>query len=318
MPEIDEVDPEPQLSAAPDRRGLRRRLRPRHRHPLRRRAGAARHGAAPSSYAGESLRESVVVFNGDVLHGGRSRARSSRCTASARREATIVLTPVDNPAAYGLVETDAAGNIRRFLEKPNAGRDHAATRSTPASTCSSPTRFDRIPQGHATGRSSASYFPSLIERRETFVAYVYRGYWIDIGTPEKYMQVHRDIMDGRFVSAAPFAGHARRALGVARSPRSRRAPSIEAPCFIDEGDGRQARRAHRRLQRRRTAVPHRGARRHRARDSVAEHAGRQRGASSATRSSAAIATSAATSQVDDAARSSATSPVRHRLLQPNV
>jgi len=38
----------------------------------------------------------------------------------------------------------------------------------------------------------SSFFPSLIERHETFVAYVYRGYWIDIGTPDKYMQVHRD------------------------------------------------------------------------------------------------------------------------------
>src|SRR6058998_601473 len=47
-------------------------------------------------YAGDSLRESIVVFNGDVL------------------------TQVDLPMAYGLVETDDAGNIRRFLEKPNA------------------------------------------------------------------------------------------------------------------------------------------------------------------------------------------------------
>jgi hypothetical protein len=78
-----------------------------------------------------------------------------------------------------------------------------ATRSTPASTSSSPDTFDRIPKDTAWS-IERSFFPSLVERKETFVAYVYRGYWIDIGTPDKYMQVHRDIMDRRF-SAPPFA-----------------------------------------------------------------------------------------------------------------
>ena len=59
-----------------------------------------------------------------------------------------------------------------------------------------PDTFDRIPKGQPWS-IERSFFPSLIERNETFVAYVYRGYWIDIGTPEKYTAVHRDIMDGR-------------------------------------------------------------------------------------------------------------------------
>ena len=69
-----------------------------------------------------------------------------------------------------------------------------------------PDTFDRIPTD-TPWSIERSYFPSLIERGETFVAYVYKGYWIDIGTPEKYMQVHRDIMDRRY-HAAPFSGAA--------------------------------------------------------------------------------------------------------------
>ena len=69
-----------------------------------------------------------------------------------------------------------------------------------------PDTFDRIPKDTAWS-IERSFFPSLIERGETFVAYVYDGYWIDIGTPAKYLQVHRDIMDGRY-SAPPFAGAA--------------------------------------------------------------------------------------------------------------
>jgi NDP-sugar pyrophosphorylase family protein len=76
------------------------------------------------------------------------------------------------------------------------------------------------------------YFPALVQDRETFVAYVYRGYWIDIGTPEKYRQAHRDIMDGRFV-APPFAG-APRAL-ISSGARVEAGATIEGPCFIDAG-----------------------------------------------------------------------------------
>src|SRR5213078_3201693 len=70
-------------------------------------------------YAGESLRESVVVFNGDVLTGLDLKAVIA-LHRERRAKATIVLTPVENPSAYGLVEADERANIRRFLEKPNA------------------------------------------------------------------------------------------------------------------------------------------------------------------------------------------------------
>src|SRR5579885_1366423 len=69
-------------------------------------------------YAGESLHESVVVFNGDVLTEV-NLAEVIALHRARRAKATIVLTPVDNPTAYGLVETDAQSNIQRFLEKPD-------------------------------------------------------------------------------------------------------------------------------------------------------------------------------------------------------
>src|SRR4249919_1858255 len=147
-------------------------------------------------YAGEKLRESVVVFNGDVLTqvdlGAVIRLHRER-----KAKATIVLTPVANPTAYGLVETDVAGNITRFLEKPNADEITCDTINAGIYVLE-PDTFDRIPKDQPWS-IERSFFPSLIERRETFVAYIYRGYWIDIGTPEKYMQVHRDVMDARYV-----------------------------------------------------------------------------------------------------------------------
>src|SRR6187200_946575 len=153
-------------------------------------------------YAGDQLTESVVVFNGDVLSqvdlGAVLRLHRER-----KAKATIVLTPVENPRAYGLVETDGDRNIRRFLEKPDPDEITCDTINAGIYVLE-PETFDRIPKDTAWS-IERSYFPSLVERGETFVAYTYRGYWIDIGTPEKYVQVHRDIMDGRYV-APPFAG----------------------------------------------------------------------------------------------------------------
>jgi NDP-sugar pyrophosphorylase family protein len=65
------------------------------------------------------------------------------------------------------------------------------------------------------------------------VAYVYDGYWIDIGTPAKYLQVHKDIMDGRY-SAPPFGGSESKGY-VAEGARVEEGVELQGPCFIDEG-----------------------------------------------------------------------------------
>jgi NDP-sugar pyrophosphorylase family protein len=190
-------------------------------------------------YAGESLRESVVVFNGDVLTG-IDLAAVIRLHRERQARATIVLTPVDNPAAYGLVETDAEGNIQRFLEKPKPDEITCNTINAGIYVLE-PDTFDRIPKD-TPWSIERSFFPSLIERGETFLAYVDRGYWIDIGTPEKYMQVHRDIMDGRF-RAAPFARSAGSqtppagpgAAWISPEARVEEGVTVEGPCFIDAG-----------------------------------------------------------------------------------
>jgi NDP-sugar pyrophosphorylase family protein len=182
-------------------------------------------------YAGDNLTESVVVFNGDVLTQ-IDLAAVIRLHRERQAKATIVLTPVENPTAYGLVETDASGNVTRFLEKPKA--DEITTSNINAGIyILEPDTFDRIPQDVAWS-IERSYFPSLIERGETFVAHVYDGYWIDIGTPEKYTQVHRDIMDGRY-AAAPFLGVSGARTAVSAEARVEDGAMIEGPCFIDEG-----------------------------------------------------------------------------------
>jgi len=186
--------------------------------------------AGAIKYAGDNLTESVVVFNGDVLTQ-LDLAAVIRLHRERQARATIVLTPVDNPTAYGLVETDPDGNILRFLEKPKP--EEITTNNINAGIyVLEPDTFDRIPS-EVSWSIERSYFPSLVERHETFVAYIYNGYWIDIGTPEKYVQVHRDIMDGRY-AAPPFAGMSHHTW-IASDARVEDGGTIEGPCFVDDG-----------------------------------------------------------------------------------
>lgn len=181
-------------------------------------------------YAGESIRESVVVFNGDVLTQ-LNLAAVIALHRERQAKATIVLTPVENPSAYGLVETDAEGNIRQFLEKPKPDQITCDTINAGIYVLE-PDTFDRIPKD-TPWSIERSFFPSLVENKETFVAYVDRGYWIDIGTPQKYMQVHRDVMDGRY-KAAPFAGEPAK-VWVSPEARVEEGVTLTGPCFIDAG-----------------------------------------------------------------------------------
>ncbi|MEZ5317056.1 MAG: NDP-sugar synthase [Vicinamibacterales bacterium] len=185
-------------------------------------------GGAIKFAAGETRGEPVVVFNGDVFTAVDLPAVLA-LHRERRARATIVLTPVDNPTAYGLVETDPDGNVQAFLEKPSADQIRCDTINAGIYILE-PETLDRIP-AETVYSIERAYFPSLIEQQETFVAYVYRGYWIDIGTPEKYRQAHRDIMDGRF-QAPPFAQAAGQSV-ISSEARVEDGVTIEGPCFID-------------------------------------------------------------------------------------
>jgi mannose-1-phosphate guanylyltransferase len=181
-------------------------------------------------YASDGVTDTLVVFNGDVLTQ-LDLAAIVELHRERRAKATIVLTPVENPSAYGLVETDDLGNVRRFLEKPKPDEITCNTINAGIYVLE-PSTFDRIPKNVAWS-IERSFFPSLVERGETFVAAIYRDYWIDIGTPEKYMQVHRDIMEGRY-AAPPFNGQSGVAW-VSLDARVEDGARLEAPLFVDEG-----------------------------------------------------------------------------------
>jgi NDP-sugar pyrophosphorylase family protein len=147
--------------------------------------------------AEEHISDSTVVFNGDVLTAIDLGAVVAHHRAT-RAVATIVLTPVENPSAYGLVETNADGWIQRFIEKP--GPDEITCNTINAGIyVLEPSVLKYMPKGEAYS-FERGLFPTLLEHKEPVMSFVLDKYWIDIGTPQKYLEVHHDILSGKFAS----------------------------------------------------------------------------------------------------------------------
>jgi mannose-1-phosphate guanylyltransferase len=151
--------------------------------------------AGAYKFAEDLIREPTVVFNGDILTDLDLKT-VIREHNERKATATIVLTPVENPRDYGLVETETDGRIRRFLEKPK--EDEITCNTINAGTyILEPKVLDFVPAGE---NHSFEYglFPELLKRKEAFFAHVPpRTYWIDIGTPARYLQVHQDLLANR-------------------------------------------------------------------------------------------------------------------------
>lgn len=147
--------------------------------------------------AQEHLTQTAVVFNGDIL----TNLNIAEVIAVHRQKnaaATIVLTPVENPSAYGLVETEADGRVRRFLEKPKPEEITCNTINAGIYVLE-PHILNYIPAGE---KFSFEYqlFPALLANNEPFYAYTMSEYWLDIGTPQRYLQANDDLINGRIKS----------------------------------------------------------------------------------------------------------------------
>lgn len=135
----------------------------------------------------------LVVLNGDILTDVDLTAMLDFHEARGAR-ASLYLTPVEDPTPYGLVETDADGRIRRFVEKP--GRAEVTTNTVNAGIYLLERELlDLIPAGRAAS-IEREFFPALLARGVPCFGFVARAYWLDIGSPEKYRQAQMDLLRG--------------------------------------------------------------------------------------------------------------------------
>ncbi|MGB3633057.1 MAG: NDP-sugar synthase [Rubrobacteraceae bacterium] len=134
----------------------------------------------------------IVVVNGDVLCGANLRAAVEQHKASDAL-ATITLTSVEDPTAYGLVEVDHDMLVHRFIEKP--AYDAVSTNLINAGVyVFEPEVLDMIPAGREVS-IEREIFPK-IQARGRLRAHVSSSYWKDIGTPRSYLAASHDVLSG--------------------------------------------------------------------------------------------------------------------------
>ena len=173
-------------------------------------AGAIRFAALAAG-----ITERFVVVNGDVLTD-LDVAALVRFHEERQAEATIALTPVDDPSAFGVVPTDEDGRVLAFIEKPAPGE--APTNLINAGFyVLEPSVIDRIPDGRPVN-VEREIFPAIAGEGRLYAMAFPDDYWTDTGTPQLFLAAALDLLAGaRGCEPAPGA-HERDGVWLVGSP----------------------------------------------------------------------------------------------------
>jgi mannose-1-phosphate guanylyltransferase len=151
-------------------------------------AGAVRFAAECAG-----IDERFVVCNGDVLTALDLTALVA-FHDDRGGDASIHLVRVADPSAFGVVPTFPDGEVKAFVEKPPPGR--APTDWINAGTyVLEPSVLGRIPPSINVSIERET-FPRMLEARGALYAMASDVYWLDIGTPDKYLAAHADVLRG--------------------------------------------------------------------------------------------------------------------------
>ncbi len=147
------------------------------------------------------LGDRFMVLNGDVLTDLDLTALQGQ-HAETGAVATLALYPVDDPTSYGLVRREPGGEVLGFLEKPDPAEIDTDEVNAGAYVLEAGI-IDLIPAGRAVS-IEREVFPQLVGRG--LYGRRLEGYWMDIGTPERYLQASWDILEGRVKTELPGTG----------------------------------------------------------------------------------------------------------------
>jgi mannose-1-phosphate guanylyltransferase len=147
-------------------------------------------------FAESLLDERFLMLNGDVLTDLDVSAQLVLHEQRGAR-ATLALTPVEDPSAYGLVRTHDDGEVTGFVEKPSPNQ--IDTHNISAGIYVLDRSVLELLEPEQPASIERDVFPRLVG--EGLYACVGEGYWLDIGTPERYLEGTFDILEGTVATA---------------------------------------------------------------------------------------------------------------------
>jgi len=182
------------------------------------------------------IQERLFVLNGDVLTDIDLSAQVE-LHESSRALATLALIAVEDTASYGVVPTAADARVEAFLEKSPGPAP--TDRINAGAYVIERQLVERIPSGRAVS-FEREVFPALIAESgpPRLFGYPAEGYWIDIGTPERYLESTHDLLAGRIASDLPardasgsLVGEGSQVAGAEIGPLS----VLGSDCMVGEG-----------------------------------------------------------------------------------
>ena len=144
-------------------------------------------------YAEELLDERFFMLNGDVLTDIDLSAELAQHERTGAR-GTLALIPVEDPSAYGLVRRNPDLSVKQFLEKPSPEEIDTNLVNAGAYILEREI-LDGLPPAGTNDSIERDVFPGLVG--DGLFGYEGGGYWMDIGTPQRYLQATYDILESR-------------------------------------------------------------------------------------------------------------------------
>jgi mannose-1-phosphate guanylyltransferase len=152
--------------------------------------------AGALKYAEDLLDDRFLMLNGDVLTDIDLTAQVAQHEATGA-VGTLALVPVEDPSAYGLVRLHEDRSVKEFVEKPTA--DSIDTNLISAGAYVLERRVLELIPPDRNVSIEREIWPRLVG--DGLFAYAADAYWLDIGTPERYLQGTFDILEGNVQTA---------------------------------------------------------------------------------------------------------------------
>jgi len=136
-----------------------------------------------------------LTLNGDIIFSELDLDKLIYAHKKTNASATVVLAKSTTPTRFGAVELDEQGRIVNFVEKPRK-QIAGETWVNAGVYVITPSVLSKISKGRRTSLE-LDVFPKLMREGSIF-GYRHEGYWADVGTPEDYLRVQKDIITGVF------------------------------------------------------------------------------------------------------------------------
>jgi mannose-1-phosphate guanylyltransferase len=171
------------------------------------------------------LDERFLMLNGDILTD-IDLGEQLRQHEQTGARGTLALIGVEDPSAYGLVRRHPDGSVKEFLEKPSADQIDTNLISAGAYVLERDVLDGMAPKGSKIS-IERDVFPTLVGHG--LYGYEASGAWLDIGTPDRYLQATYEILGGGLVTEVG------RRLTEAGGVLGADGNSVHAPAVIGEG-----------------------------------------------------------------------------------